>query len=152
MEYSFDTCSFIDLNHIYPLDIFPSVWDWISSQIDNDVIVATIYVYDEIRPIQDEIHEFLKDRRRKVFQSTDSAQDRIVDDIVNHRFPGWVIPHSTSNKADPFVIALASVNDLTVVTEEKLNPDKVTIPRVCNALGVKCINLLEFLRESKFKI
>ncbi len=152
MKYSFDTSSFIDLHHQYPQDIFPSAWEWVSNHIENGAIVATIYVYDEVERIQDEIYEFLKERRRIVFQSSDDEQDEIVKDIVNNLFVGWVKNGSTDNNADPFVIALAKKFDLTVVSEEKLNPDKISIPVVCNRLGVEHCNLIEFMRETGFKI
>lgn len=152
MKYSFDTSSFISLNDYYPLDIFPTVWQRIDALVNEGVIVATIMVYDEIKPIDDDIHAYLKDRSKEVFQLLDRTQEQIVDDIVNVHFPQWVKPHSTSNKADPFVVALAKSYSLTVVTEEKRNPNKTTIPRVCETLGVRWINLLEFLREIKLEV
>lgn len=57
---------------------------------------------------------------------------------------------STKNRngADPFVIATAQVRRLTVVTEEQGgSPTKPKIPSVCAALGVRCIDVLTFLRE-----
>lgn len=52
------------------------------------------------------------------------------------------------NGADPFVIATALVNGFTVVTEELGgSPTKPKIPSVCTALGVRCINVLQFIRE-----
>jgi hypothetical protein len=152
MKYSFDTSSFIELNHQYPQDIFPSAWEWVSNHIESGDIVATIYVYDEVKPIQDEIYEFLKERSGKVFQSSDFEQDEIVKDIVNNLFEGWVKESSTDNNADPFVIALAKKFNLTVVSEEKLNPDKISIPVVCIRLGVEHCNLLDFMRETGFKV
>jgi Domain of unknown function (DUF4411) len=54
------------------------------------------------------------------------------------------------NAADPFVIALARVNDGAVVTEEHWrNINK--IPEVCDALGVQCLSLVEFIQEQGWK-
>ena len=48
---------------------------------------------------------------------------------------------------DPFVIALAMVKSGTVVTEEKPtgNIAKPRIPDVCDALGVHCLTLMEYI-------
>ena len=47
--------------------------------------------------------------------------------------------------ADPFVIAVAEVNGVTVVSGEipSNNPRKPKIPDVCSAMGIKHIRLLE---------
>ncbi len=52
------------------------------------------------------------------------------------------------NGGDPFVIATAQVLGLTVVTEERGGSlSKPKIPSVCQALGVRCIDVLAFIRE-----
>jgi hypothetical protein len=52
------------------------------------------------------------------------------------------------NGADPFVIALALARDGVVVTEENrgslTNPK---IPVVCDAMGVRCLTLVQFIGE-----
>jgi len=48
---------------------------------------------------------------------------------------------------DPFVIALAERDNLTVVTSEKRgSADHPKIPLVCEWRGIQCINLVEFFR------
>lgn len=50
--------------------------------------------------------------------------------------------------ADPFVIALALCNDGVVVTDESpKHPSNPRIPDACDALGVRCLNLVGFIRE-----
>jgi hypothetical protein len=53
------------------------------------------------------------------------------------------------NAADPFVIGLAHARGGVVVTEETLsgNIDKPRIPDVCNAVGVRWLTLVGFVRE-----
>lgn len=50
---------------------------------------------------------------------------------------------------DPFVIALAQLNNATVVTNERMtgSADRPNIPDVCAALRIRCINILELIRE-----
>jgi hypothetical protein len=47
------------------------------------------------------------------------------------------------------VIALAKINDCTVVTEDGSGSAKnPKIPDVCDALGRRCIGLMEVIREN----
>lgn len=56
------------------------------------------------------------------------------------------------NEADPFVIALAIARDGVVMTEETLSGslDKPRIPNVCAALDIRCLSLVEFVREQNW--
>lgn len=57
------------------------------------------------------------------------------------------------NGADPWVVALALDRDATVVTEERpsggLKSPK--IPDVCRAEKVACMDVLEFIKNEKWK-
>ena len=53
---------------------------------------------------------------------------------------------------DPFFIALALAQGLTVVTSESERKGKVKIPKICDALGVKSINLLEMMRRENWRL
>jgi hypothetical protein len=72
-----------------------------------------------------------------------------VSEVVA-RFPQFVPERSPDGIwADPYVIALAKVDNLVVVTgEKKAAPNaKPHIPNVCDALGVECIPLLHLFRR-----
>ena len=55
--------------------------------------------------------------------------------------------------ADPFVIAVAKVRKMAVVTGEKRkgNPARPKIPDVCAAYGIKCLSLLELMKSEGWK-
>jgi hypothetical protein len=59
-----------------------------------------------------------------------------------------------STSADPFVIALAPVQGVSVVTEEKLtgNDRRPNIPDVCAAFGVDCKCLIDLIRSEKWVV
>lgn len=64
---------------------------------------------------------------------------------------GFLAPGSSSNTADPWVIALALRDRLTVVTEEVLVPatarnHKKKIPNACQALNVPCLSLTALIQ------
>jgi hypothetical protein len=53
------------------------------------------------------------------------------------------------NEADPFVVAVAIARNGIVVTQETLskNIEKPRIPDVCQAMRVRCIPLVEVIRD-----
>lgn len=68
---------------------------------------------------------------------------------VLEAFPRLVGTLKSRNRADAFVIALAKVEGLAVVTEERGGtPDRPRIPLICEHFKVPCINTLEFIRET----
>jgi len=66
-------------------------------------------------------------------------------------------PHLTKTgtgrgKADPFVIALASLRDLPVVTQEQGgSASKPRIPYVCGEWGVDCMSALDVIRTEGWR-
>ena len=68
--------------------------------------------------------------------------------------PNFIKPGSTKSGADPFVVALAEVRVLTVATYETRAKKGAApkIPDVCDARGVKCVQLVDVLRAVGFKM
>jgi len=54
--------------------------------------------------------------------------------------------------ADPFVVALATERDLTVLCAERSKPSKPRIPDVCRELGIDCIGLVELFRREGWSL
>ncbi len=56
--------------------------------------------------------------------------------------------------ADPFIIAVAKLQSLTIVTEERPtgNMNRPNIPDVCNDYGLTYINLLQLIRAEDWII
>ena len=85
--------------------------------------------------------------------SEDEATQNSMSDIAN-----WTMRHDNfkdtaksefPSVADPWIIAKAKTDNLTVVTQEKSKPEsksKIFIPDVCNAFDVNYINTIEMLR------
>ena len=53
--------------------------------------------------------------------------------------------------ADPFVIAAASVNGGTVVTEETFKPNAARIPNICRHFAIPCMNLEQLMQAQGWK-
>jgi hypothetical protein len=83
---------------------------------------------------------------RDMFIGLDKEQITEVRDIEK-KYPELIDNKKTTAVADPFVIALAISKDWAVITSEMSSPGKPRIPDVCKQYRVKCIGIMEFLRE-----
>jgi len=150
-KYVFDTNIFINLKNKYPSDIsvFVPLWEKIETLFDNGIIISSDEVIEEIQKGNDDLESWAKAHDNSFYPSDESIQI-IVKEILQ-KFGALVTKPKKPNSADPFIIALAKQNSCVVVTEEghgtEINP---TIPYVCNCYGIKCIKLMDFLRENHF--
>lgn len=146
--YCFDTSGFIEpWIRKLPPDIFPAYWEGIERLIRSREIVSPIEVLFEIKKKQDELREWL-DNRNNCFLELDDAQQAATSEILV-RFPELVKAKKFRTDADPFVIALARVGNHVVVTEEVAtrNMKRPNIPDVCGIYGIRCVNVVQFIRE-----
>jgi hypothetical protein len=78
----------------------------------------------------------------------------VFTEIVNDH-PDFMKINSTKSGADPFVVALAEVKDLTVVTYETMAKQNAApkIPNVCVARGLgDTASLVDVLRAGGFRL
>lgn len=137
----------------YPIENFPKFWDRVDGLIEEKRIVSPIDVFLETRKRSAELHGWLKSRKADVFlEMNDAVQNEAANVLM--RFPRLVGEKKLNTSADPFVIALALVLELTVVTEEKpTGNDRIPhIPDVCAAFGVECKSLIEMIRTEKWVV
>lgn len=79
-----------------------------------------------------------------------------INDLALDENKGW----TNVKIADPWLIAIALKEKVTIVTNEvknvnlnTKNPSKsVKIPDICQQLGVRCITMNEFFKEVKLSI
>lgn len=145
MRYSFDTSALIEGNKLYPINIFPKLWENIGELINDGSIRAIAQVGTELGKKDDEISQWTSNYPT-LFVPLEPRIQVIVTAIMDAH-PNLVKIASGKSAADPFVIALAEVNSCTVVTYENrrslLNP---RIPDVCSARSIKVINLLDLVK------
>jgi PIN domain nuclease of toxin-antitoxin system len=151
MVYSVDTSALLDAwARWYPPDLFPSVWDRFSDVIAKAKVVATDEVLNELERKADDCHAWAKERPQ-MFLSMD-ADIQISAAEVLAEFPKLVDERTGKSMGDPFVIAVARVHSLAVVTGEKGgSPQKPKIPNVCSHFGIECIDIVEMMRQLKFQ-
>lgn len=82
-----------------------------------------------------------------MFVELDDEIQAAAKDILRDN-PLLVKQTARRTQADPFVIAVAKVRGIAVVTEERGGtPNKPKIPSVCRTLGIRTLTVVEFIRE-----
>ncbi|MDR1872358.1 MAG: DUF4411 family protein [Deltaproteobacteria bacterium] len=152
IKYILDTNVFINLQKIYPLTIFDSLWKIFESLLNDGIAISSIEVFKELHICNDDIVE-LAERNKHIFFKNTYYIYMEVRDILK-KYPKLVTGSKKSNNADPFVIALAKKHNCTLVSSEtragKDNPEK--IPNVCDDYKIRYITFIDFLRENKVLI
>ncbi len=146
--YVIDTSALIDLWRVYyPPDVFPTLWERnLEEIIRKGLLIAPKEVYNELQQRDDDLWNWAKDHK-KMFIELDEEQAGQVK-VIARRFPRLIDSEKTTPDADPFVIGLALSRSWTVIASESSNPGgKPRIPDVCRNYDIKCIKLVEFLRE-----
>ena len=156
-KYSLDTGFFIEgWRKYYSPDFCDGYWEIIDSLAQKGIVFITSEVLKELLKIDDEISQWIKDRKYFVKEIDDRVQEclwkiyetnpvhnNLVNDVKNRSI------------ADPWVIAHAMAEDATVVTKEDMyagqNFRKIKIPNVCENMGVPCMDDFEFIREIKIR-
>jgi Domain of unknown function (DUF4411) len=154
MTWCFDTSAFIEpWVRLYPPDIFGPVWDKVDELGEAGVITAPADVLLEIAKQKDDLHDWAN-ARQDLFQTPDREVMEVFTAIVNDH-PDFMKINSTKSGADPFVVALAEVKELTVVTYETMAKQNAApkIPNVCVARGLgDTASLVDVLRAAGFKL
>ena len=146
--YSFDTSAFINgQRDQFPPDVFPGLWPKIAGLIALGQVQAVDSVLQELARRDDETTAWAK-AQRGLFVPLEVDVQRCTRQVLK-ACPKLIGVGSGRSGADPFVVALALARDGTVVTDEKAtgNVRKPKIPDACEAVGVRCVNLLAFIRE-----
>lgn len=147
--YCIDTSSWIDAKTIYPISNFPSLWDKLDALVTNKQIISPHEVYDELKQKDDEVFNWLN-KKKQIFRVLDEEQVAVAKEIMT-KFPGLIDEQKEIPDADPFVIALAIVENKNlalmgekcmVVTGEKPGSlNKPKIPDVCISYGIEYLNI-----------
>lgn len=151
----------------YAFDLIPSYWDELSKQFDTGRIVMLDMVKEEINKGQDALTEWVNGEDNLVICNHTTSQiiakwqevlqyvqtcGLYKEQALNAWAPGYI--------ADPWIIAAASVNGYTIITDETVSgglspktPNRnAKIPDVAKVFGVKTENLFYMMRELGIKI
>lgn len=152
----FDASSMIYAWDNYPISQFPPLWDWMSSQIEENKLVMPSVAFDEVARKVPECGEWLREKKLVRLEINNAILQKafhiknllgIVDDKYHSKGVG---------ENDIFIIATAHIHGAELVSDEErqnilpAEPSKRKIPAVCNldAVNVTCINFVEFIKRS----
>ena len=148
--YCIDTSSLISAWRFdYPPDIFRSLWTQLDELIKQNRIFSSLEVLLELKQGGDAIYEWAN-ARNHIFLEADDKIQTAVSSIMD-KYPSFIPEFSAHGIwADPYIIAMAHIKSLTVVTGEKANgpgAKKPKIPNICQNLGIECIDFLSLIRQ-----
>lgn len=139
---------------------FGPFWAHLDQLLDNKQIVLSGGVTDELAEKlnhpDDDKNEWRKWWLSREPSVKDEDHQETYSDIVNScqvdaRYRGNCNQTRVDrflDKADPFLVAIAKDCEITIVSDEK--PGSLKIPTICALEDVRCLNLIDFLREMKF--
>lgn len=148
MTFTLDSNILINLERLYPRDVFGSIWDRMEGAILLGEACICEAVLREVHRGGDQLHTWAKGQPGFVCPATDEELVTVAEIAANH--PDWV--RGPVNEADPFVIAHAKAEPSVIVTEEKPKGPNAEdrnqkIPNIAHEHGVACIRFLDFVRD-----
>jgi hypothetical protein len=117
-------------------------WTFFEAAWEAGDLVVPLAVFDEIGDQSDELHRWMKGHRKLVLDPSQAVQKRAGEIRGSFRF------RDGRDEADPFVIAEAEISGYAVTTYEGRSPTGAVaraklsvdnIPRICDSLGVRCL-------------
>lgn len=148
MSYTLDTNILINLQRLYPRDIFGSLWDSIEQFVSDGHACICEAVLREVHRGGDDLHSWAKGLPDFVCPTSDDELATVGRIASAH--PEWI--RGQMNEADPFVIAHAKAENSAIVTEEtRKGPGSaetnLKIPNVADEQSVECLRFFEFVRS-----
>jgi Domain of unknown function (DUF4411) len=154
VTYCIDTSALIEAWQVdYPIEHFPGFWKRVEGLIAASRLTAPEEVLRETKKRSDELHAWLN-ARKEMFRDLEEAIQAEAGKVLT-QFPRLVGERKLRTSADPFVIALARVDDLQIVTDEKPTGSlqRPNIPDVCSALGMRpCMPIVGVIRAEKWVV
>ena len=151
-KYVIDTCSLTELRKTYPFKMFAPVWNKLKDLVNKGIIISTEEVFEELKMNDDDVFQWVKINSKMFIPLDEAIQLKAQEILTTH--PNLIDIKNKKSSADPFVIALALLNNCTVVSEENPSggPNKSKIPDVCKYNKVDCIKLLSLLEKENFSL
>ncbi|MFA4852784.1 MAG: DUF4411 family protein [Bacteroidales bacterium] len=153
--YIIDMSSIKELHDRYPKNLFPTIWQHITSLIHEEQLFSHIEVLREIRNTIYPKDKLLlwSNKNKKIFSGMDDCQIGKMP-LIKSKFnlDYW---NNNMNRpapwADPYLIAMAMCEKGIIITQEhKTKANR--IPPIAKEFGIDSFNLLEFFQELKIKL
>lgn len=156
MRYLLDTNVFIQAHRFhYPFDVFPGFWRWLKQENEKGTIGSIDWVYNEIKDGKDDLAEWIKELDSEAWilkcddEETQQCYAQIANQVMGNTHYTQRAKEEFLGVADSWLVAKAKTLDVTIVTEERSNPQKrnqVFIPDICREYGISCITTIDLIR------
>ena len=155
MEYLFDTNVFITSKNQLPFDVWPTFWQRMAELISRGKIFSCAKVKEEIERGNDELTTWMRENSTKTFYipldgDIIKQYSATINWARNNPVFKPVALQTYADVAEAYLVATAAAKNMVLVTYEKSDPTcrkRVMIPDACQALGIRCCDLNDVLRE-----
>ena len=100
-QYVFDSSALFDLKRDYPINIFPTLWEWFNDMCKEELVIAPREVLREIKNGNDELVDWAKEFDNLFLEPTDEEVG-ILSQVMVCYTPKIIEKHSIKPWADPF--------------------------------------------------
>ena len=164
--YCIDTSSLANIQRIYRISKLAGIWDFLNELVKDGRLVAPREVFEELKEGQsDEIFDWAN-INSNIFRQLTTEQWLVAQEIANDpKFAGFIDPDKETPDADPFVIALAVVEqkqprlipEKWIVVADEFHfkrGKKVKIPDVCKdpRYDIQCIMTEDLFRKEGLQL
>lgn len=154
--YVFDTSSFSLLGNYFP-NTFSGFWERFNALAVDGHVISVSEVYKELE--RQSRHEHLNQwcyANRGLFFASSEEETKWVARMFREQpsFHALISPQAILDGrpvADPFLIASSMIRGWCLVTEERIQGNKIRIPFICKHYGIRCINVEGMLQEQAWR-
>lgn len=159
--YVIDTSAFSSWwSRSYPIDVFPSLWEYLSTLIAEGRLLSSIVVKEELNQGADEgLQAWVKDNQVNGFFEIHGPSVQSTATRLSENFP--LLRDQTRLDADPWVVAQAYslcvpkrvvAGVLSNETRVDKASKKVKIPNLCDFLEIRHFDLVQFARSENLRL
>lgn len=147
MRYTLDSNILINMERVYPRDIFATLWDLMEGLARQGEVCICEPVLRELARGAGGLDTWAKQLGCFVCQTQQDEVTQVAAISIAH--PDWV--RDRQNEADPWVIAHALKEHRIIVTEEKPKGPNTAdrnqkIPNVAAENGAQTVNFFQFMK------
>ena len=148
-KYTFDTCSFNEIfddeRHFNKINA-PGVWDGIQELISKGEIISHREVYEEIMKGPYKALKAWARQNSSLFLPYDfDGEGKIIAGIGERGFMEFVHQYKEYFNADPWLIAQAKINGLTIITQEKGKGPR-DILKICEEFSIQYLDIFGLIK------
>ena len=140
---------------LFPFAVIPNFWTHLDKKFAEGTVRSSCMVYRELVHYCDDLSNWIKARKQSglCIPITPDVEDELKK-VAAYVAATYDVPNTNDflSGADGWVIAHAMATKGTVVSQESKNypaGKKARIPDICAHLGVKCIKVMDMLKQQK---